>query len=130
VQKEIHTLYVHLGIWEEQDPMSEVQEHQSTTTDHGLPGCNLQEELIPMRCPHCSEEIPGKVCPECDVVVPLASRYCMMCGAEFEEEQSDQDDALDIENRILCPDGTCTGIIVDGRCTECGTSVAENESTP
>jgi len=53
----------------------------------------------------------------------------MMCGAEFEEERSDQDD-LDVENRILCPDGTCTGIIVDGRCTECGTSVAENESTP
>jgi hypothetical protein len=21
---------------------------------------------------------------------------------------------------VLCPDGTCTGIIVDGKCTECG----------
>jgi hypothetical protein len=30
------------------------------------------------------------------------------------------DDELDLENRVLCPDGTCTGIIVDGRCTECG----------
>jgi hypothetical protein len=132
VQKEIHALYVHLGIWEEQDQMSEVQEHQSTTTDHGLPGCDLQEELITMRCPHCSEDLPGKVCPECDVVVPLDSRYCMMCGVELEEEQTDrvgQDDDLDIENRVLCPDGTCTGIIVDGRCTECGTS-AENKSTP
>lgn len=83
-----------------------------------------------MQCPHCSEEIPDKVCPECDAAVPVPSRYCMMCGAEFEEQQSDRDDDLDIENRILCPDGTCTGIIVDGRCTECGTSVAENESTP
>jgi hypothetical protein len=49
----------------------------------------------------------------------------MMCGAELEEEQTDrlgQDDDLDMENRVLCPDGTCTGIIVDGRCTECGAS--------
>jgi glutamate dehydrogenase/leucine dehydrogenase len=24
------------------------------------------------------------------------------------------------DDRILCPDGTCTGIIEDGRCSECG----------
>ncbi len=86
-----------------------------------------------MRCPHCSKELPGRVCPECDVVVPLDSRYCMMCGTELEADRtdrSDQDDDLDIENRILCPDGTCTGIIIDGRCSECGASVAGNESTP
>jgi len=81
-----------------------------------------------MRCPHCSEDLPGKMCPECDVVVPLDGRYCMMCGAEFDEEQPEQDGELDMENRVLCPDGTCTGIIVDGRCTECGSSAAENES--
>ena len=82
-----------------------------------------------MQCPHCSKEIPGKVCPECDAGVPLDGRYCMMCGAELQAEQSDQDADLDIENRVLCPDGTCTGIIVDGRCTECGTSATESEST-
>jgi hypothetical protein len=54
----------------------------------------------------------------------------MICGAEFEEDQLDQDDDLDMENRILCPDGTCTGIIVDGRCTECGASVTEKAPTP
>jgi hypothetical protein len=35
-------------------------------------------------------------------------------------EEVDEDDAFDIENRVLCPDGTCTGIIVNGRCIECG----------
>ena len=30
-------------------------------------------------------------------------------------------DELDLENRELCPDGACIGVIgADGRCTECG----------
>jgi hypothetical protein len=47
----------------------------------------------------------------------------MICGGEIEdsiEELSDDDNGFDLENRILCPDGTCTGIIINGRCTECG----------
>ena len=35
------------------------------------------------------------------------------------------EDDLDLENRQLCPDGSCTGVIGDdGRCKECGRSVA------
>jgi hypothetical protein len=54
----------------------------------------------------------------------------MYCGSVLgleeapEEEvsigQPDDNEDLDLENRILCPDGACTGIIVNGRCTECG----------
>jgi len=79
-----------------------------------------------MECPHCHEALPSKTCPHCNEEVPEESRYCMACGASLLEEEvspgtdGDEDDVLDLENRILCPDGTCTGIIENGRCTECG----------
>jgi hypothetical protein len=47
----------------------------------------------------------------------------MGCGAKLEErpEEVIRDDGdFDPENRILCPDGTCTGIIINGRCIQCG----------
>ncbi len=79
-----------------------------------------------MECPHCKEPLPSKTCPQCREEVPEESRYCLACGAPFDEEDHHQPSAdedtggLDLENRILCPDGTCTGIIENGRCTECG----------
>ena len=76
-----------------------------------------------MECPHCHKEIPGEPCPECSAIVPSTSRFCMECGASLNVQSSepmDEDDAYSLENRILCPDGTCTGIIVNGKCTECG----------
>jgi hypothetical protein len=46
----------------------------------------------------------------------------MYCGAEFERPESSfrDEEEFDFENRVLCPDGSCTGIIVDGKCVECG----------
>jgi hypothetical protein len=76
-----------------------------------------------MDCPHCHQEIPGKMCPECGTQVPGESRYCMTCGALFKSETgsvSDAEEGLDLESRVLCPDGNCTGIIIDGKCSECG----------
>jgi len=76
-----------------------------------------------MECPHCNREIPGKNCPNCNAVIPLESHYCMDCGVDLEEDAGDvieQDDGFDLENRVLCPDGSCTGIIINGKCTECG----------
>ena len=54
----------------------------------------------------------------------------MQCGARFKEETapvSDQDGGFDLKSRVLCPDGTCTGIIIEGKCTECGEAYKEVE---
>jgi len=75
-----------------------------------------------MKCPSCDQEIPGVVCPDCREQSPESARYCMMCGAPLLRGAVDNAEAgdIDLDDRILCPDGTCTGIIVDGKCTECG----------
>jgi len=89
-----------------------------------------------MKCPHCDVEIPGVSCPGCGETVPEGSNYCMACGApmradvppaENDDVYEEGNDELDLENRVLCPDGTCTGIIVDGKCTECGRREGEIE---
>ena len=83
-----------------------------------------------MECPHCQKEIPGKNCVECGAVVPLESQYCMYCGAHLEkttESEPEQDGGFDLESRILCPDGSCTGIIINGKCTECGDAYKTTE---
>jgi hypothetical protein len=53
----------------------------------------------------------------------------MDCGAFLGENQAapvEDEGDFDFENRVLCPDGTCTGIIVDGKCTECGKKIKES----
>ena len=81
-----------------------------------------------MECPHCHMEIAGSECPHCGKEVPSESRFCMYCGEsldlEFKEETGDSD-GYDFDNRVLCTDGACTGIIIDGRCTECGKPLEE-----
>lgn len=76
-----------------------------------------------MKCPYCEKEIPGITCPQCGSVSPEEAKFCMECGVSLVEEVEDtfeDDNGFDLGDRILCPDGTCTGIIVDGRCSECG----------
>jgi DNA-directed RNA polymerase subunit RPC12/RpoP len=71
------------------------------------------------------------MCPECGTQVPEESRYCMACGAPFKadtEGMSDTEEGMDLEDRVLCPDGNCTGIIIDGKCSECGKPYAESAS--
>jgi hypothetical protein len=48
----------------------------------------------------------------------------MECGASLEREEEivEDDSGFEFEDRVLCSDGTCTGIIVNGKCTECGKS--------
>ena len=85
-----------------------------------------------MKCPHCEKEIPGSTCPECSTTVPDGAKYCMECGFSLGQkvdekidnaDARDSDDGFDLKNRVLCPDGTCTGIIINGKCTECGKKV-------
>lgn len=79
-----------------------------------------------MECPHCHQEVPTITCPQCGRVTPEGANYCMWCGialAPVAESELEQEDFFDPDERVLCPDGTCTGIIIDGRCTECGRSL-------
>jgi hypothetical protein len=81
-----------------------------------------------MRCPLCDKEIPGHSCPRCGLTVPEGAKYCMDCGASLVDAEADfveDDSEFDFENRVLCADDACTGIIVDGRCTECGKEFRE-----
>lgn len=51
-------------------------------------------------------------------------------GDEGDEDESAaaDDDPLDLESRVLCPDGNCIGVIgPDGRCKECGMALPEAE---
>ncbi len=82
-----------------------------------------KEKTKIMKCPLCDQEIPGIACSQCGTSVPFGANYCMECGALLDMPASaaeSGDDELDFENRILCPDGRCTGIIADGKCIECG----------
>jgi hypothetical protein len=92
-----------------------------------------------MKCPHCDKEIPGSLCPKCGETVYEDATYCMSCATPLKESarpahqgknffgDSGGED-IDFDNRVLCPDGTCTGIIVDGRCSECGKAEGDEDS--
>ncbi len=84
-----------------------------------------------MKCPHCNEEIPGSSCTQCGGVNPDGASYCMECGSSLGEKIEsfiEDNNGFDPENRVLCPDGTCTGILVDGKCTECGKTSGDKKS--
>jgi hypothetical protein len=87
------------------------------------------EGKLRMKCPHCEKELSDSLCPECGEGVLDGTNHCMMCGAPLAEglvhvaEEDgfiDDHDEFDLDNRVLCSDGSCTGIVVGGKCTECG----------
>lgn len=83
-----------------------------------------------MKCPHCDKEIAGIACPQCGSVSPEEAKFCIECGVSLvqeTEETFENNNGFDPEDRILCSDGTCTGIIVDGKCTECGKIPGDEE---
>jgi hypothetical protein len=77
-----------------------------------------------IKCPECDHEIKGIDCPECGESTPKESAYCINCGKNLRGSQAEviEDDYedFDLADRVLCSDGTCTGIIIDGKCSECG----------
>ena len=60
----------------------------------------------------------------------------MQCGSllaeknqeETQREETEPEESFELDDRILCPDGNCTGIIIDGRCSECGKPYADSNS--
>jgi len=62
------------------------------------------------------------------VRVPEESRYCLYCGAMLKDDPQAVDDSasagekddIDFDSRVLCIDGNCIGIIVNGKCNICG----------
>jgi len=81
-----------------------------------------------MKCPYCNKEISGTTCPECHESIPKESSYCLNCGAYLNNNPTEGDDSIgsggsesvDFEDRIPCADGSCIGIIIDGKCNICG----------
>lgn len=77
-----------------------------------------------IKCPECSKEIIGKECTNCGKDTPQESVFCMHCGEKVEGDSkgifNGDDNDFDFKNRVLCTDGACTGIIIDGKCCECG----------
>lgn len=74
-----------------------------------------------MICPHCRKELPSIECPKCLARIAEDSAYCSSCGAKVPESARLENAEDPFEDRILCSDGTCIGVIgPDGRCKECG----------
>ncbi len=81
-----------------------------------------------MKCSYCNKEIPGIICPGCKETVPEESRYCLYCGAMLKDDSQAVDDSasagekddIDFDSRVLCIDGNCIGIIINGKCNICG----------
>ncbi len=72
-----------------------------------------------MECENCGAEPASEKCPKCAEQSPLWARFCPHCGAEMPKVEK-AGDPYAIENRKLCRDENCIGIIgVDGRCVEC-----------
>jgi hypothetical protein len=75
---------------------------------------------------------PDGRCKECGTVSPTATQDPRMRGLRSEEEVEEELEQnkitgsiepapVDFEDRELCPDGTCIGVIGDdGCCRECG----------
>lgn len=75
-----------------------------------------------MKCPHCGQELETAICPECGGETPAEGTYCCHCGAYLEPAEL----APDLANRVLCPDGTCIGVLNDqGVCSVCGLAYKE-----
>jgi hypothetical protein len=74
-----------------------------------------------MLCEKCAVEVEAILCKTCGKDIMKLGPYCYVCGSKFEErmQQADESD-IDFENRILCSDGTCIGLVEEGVCKVCG----------
>jgi ribosomal protein L40E len=84
-------------------------------------------------CEECGHQHETQSCTHCQADNPLEARFCNRCGKPIVDLSGDKAekkklkiDPYDIENRVLCADGNCIGVIgEDGRCTDCGKTPEE-----
>lgn len=76
-----------------------------------------------LECPHCGQKPETITCKPCGEEIPAWSKYCPFCGQSVPRPAATGGDPYAMENRRLCPDGNCIGILgADGRCVVCGKS--------
>ena len=83
-----------------------------------------------LKCPSCGHEHEALECKFCQGQNPADAVYCCYCGKSLaavdhdgvaDAEPGSGGDPFDLENRVLCSDESCIGIINEkGVCTECG----------
>ena len=74
-----------------------------------------------MLCEKCAVEVEAVQCGSCGKNVVRLGPHCYLCGSTLEAKvQPAGESDLDFENRILCSDGTCIGLVENGVCKVCG----------
>ncbi len=76
-----------------------------------------------LECENCGFEARSQTCSACRERVPAWAKFCPLCGAGLRSEPAPEvtGDPFSMENRRLCPDGNCIGILgADNRCVVCG----------
>jgi hypothetical protein len=72
-----------------------------------------------MICEKCGLETEAAQCNACGKEVLKLGPYCYLCGATLLVEKKGED--ADFDNRVLCSDGACIGVInEEGVCKVCG----------
>jgi predicted amidophosphoribosyltransferase len=72
-----------------------------------------------MICEKCGLETESTQCNACGKEIVRLGQYCYLCGAELLKASETED--TDFDNRVLCSDGACIGVIDEkGVCKVCG----------
>ena len=81
-----------------------------------------------LTCETCGQILTSLECKKCQGHNLPDAQYCCYCRASLTEEapqkkpdKKSKGDTYDLDNRVLCSDESCIGIINErGVCTDCG----------
>ena len=77
-----------------------------------------------MLCEKCGSETESITCNHCGNVITKLGPFCYLCGQKFVEAEpalpKAEDEQVDFDDRVLCSDGACIGVVEKGVCKECG----------